>query len=118
MSDTCEFKIRLYGIDCFDVTWMFWWYLEFLDTNVLARIRWFLEMFKFPTFEEIQFWLETFDYLAAFTTQTYNPLRFIIQFYIDLGQPFWMSGASLGITTPDADIFSEIFGMEIYTIFW
>jgi hypothetical protein len=42
----------------------------------------------------------------------------MIQFYIDLGEPFWMSGASLGTTTPDADIFSEIFTMEIYTIFW
>jgi len=56
--------------------------------------------------------------MAAFTTQTYNPFRFIIQFYIDLGEPFWMSGAQLGITTPEADIFSEIFGMEVYTIFW
>jgi hypothetical protein len=56
--------------------------------------------------------------LAAFTTQKYNPLRFMIQFYIDLGEPFWMSGASLGTTTPDEDLFSEIFTMEIYTIFW
>jgi hypothetical protein len=55
MSDTCDFKFRLYGIDCFDVTWMFWWYLDFLDTNIFARIKWFLEMFKFPTFEEIEF---------------------------------------------------------------
>lgn len=35
-----------------------------------------------------------------------------------MGQPFWMSGATLGMSTPDEDIFSEIFGMELYTIMW
>jgi hypothetical protein len=65
------------------VTPLIWWYVGFIDTNILARIRWALGYFKFPNFdeawfEETKFNMETFDFIAVFTGQDHNPIRMIL----------------------------------------
>lgn len=52
----------------------------------------------------------------------WNPFRWYVEFWIEMGPPFFKSGYTLEAVgvSPDADpdVFAEIFGDELYTIFW
>ena len=118
-NDTCEVRFKGYGLDCFDVTWMFDWYWNFL-----WKLVWpFMEKFFYYWGLSIEEWKEiilNFNYVDAFASNEYNPFYFWVKFWINLGDPFFKSGYALEAygVVPDEDIFSEIFGMELYIIYY
>jgi len=75
------------------------------------------------TFEDWEAKVRGFDLLDIFVNQTMNPFEMAINFYIELGDPFYKSGATFSYSSPDDDMFAGIFmvddgSLDIYEVFW
>jgi len=118
-NDYCEANFYMYGLPCWDMSWMFDWYWSLFNK------------FFWPCLEKFMFYISItpqdyydmvveFNFLEAFTGMEWNPLRWYVEFWINLGPPFFNSGYTLESipASPDDTGFAEIFGEELYTIYY
>jgi hypothetical protein len=65
---TCpDFKFKLFGLDCWDVSWVLKWYIHMFDINIFARIRHYVAYIQwFFNYEEMKEFLINWNFLEAF----------------------------------------------------
>lgn len=133
-TDTCTVRLRLFGLDCWDVTWAYDNWLEkfemalghfrvmldlFSGQLLLAHLKWLLEldadafwaMFAWPP-AGFNLWSLIYD------LEFPAPFRMAVQKMIDLGEPFFISGATLETGSPPDDVFLQVFGDDLYGLYW
>lgn len=114
MGETCDLRFRVFGLDEYDITWVFHLIIEKMPFDDIIALFWkWFNIITTPGALEEK--IISFNLMDAFKGNKFNPFAWFATWFDGF---IYRKSTFIGTDSPPDDIFNEIFGSELYGIFY